>query len=291
MGNLINLRHLHTKGCLRLEYLPRGIGRLTSLQTLNECPVNHDSGPSEGLKLGDLGSLDQLQGTLLIEIKGNLKDTASDAQKARLWNKKLCILQLLFVHGSAIVDKHSHVQVLEALRPHQDLQRLSILCYGGTTPSWMMSLQNLRSLSLVWCNGCEFLPPLGRLPFLEQLFVKGMEKVKTVGDEFLGITGTQTSSVLFPKLKELSFEEMGEWEQWEGVGGRTESGGAHEITIMPCLVKFTIEDCPKLMNLPLFLQRTPVREIYIRGCRPSIITQESYRKCCERTLLAGQTSE
>ncbi|XP_040366578.1 putative disease resistance protein RGA4 [Rosa chinensis] len=272
MGNLINLRHLHTKRCDSLEYLPSGIGRLTSLQTLNTCPVNHDSGPSEGLKLGDLGSLDQLQGSLFIKIQGNLKDATSEAQKARLWNKKLCILVLQF----PTLDKQSHVQVLEALRPHQDLQTLLIGYYGGTTaPSWMISLQNLRSLSLHAWDGCEFLPPLGKLPFLEKLLVFGMEKVKTVGDEFLGITDTQTSSssssVLFPKLKKLRFEEMGEWEQWEGVGGRTESSGA-EISIMPCLVSFKIRDCPKLMNLPLFLQNTPVRKIRISGYRRSIIT-------------------
>ncbi|XP_040366584.1 putative disease resistance RPP13-like protein 1 isoform X2 [Rosa chinensis] len=266
-GNLINLRHLHTKGC-DLEYLPRGIGRLASLQTLNTCPVHHDSGPSEGLKLEDLGSLYQLQGSLLIQIKGNLKDTTSEAQKARLWNKKLCTLGLWF----PTLDKQSHVQVLEALRPHQDLQTLVISGYGGTTaPSWMISLQNLRSLYLYTWDGCEFLPPLGKLPFLEKLYVEGMEKVKTVGDEFLGITGTQTSSssssVLFPKLKQLYFEGMDEWEQWEGI-----SGGADEITIMPCLVEFTIEKCPKLMNLPLFLQNTPLRTTSISQCRRSIIT-------------------
>ncbi|XP_062029641.1 putative disease resistance protein RGA3 isoform X2 [Rosa rugosa] len=276
-GNLINLRHLHTKRCDELEYLPRGIGRLTSLQTLDTCPVNHDSGPSEGLKLGDLGSLDQLQGTLVIKIKGNLKDTASEAQEARLWNKKkLCFLGLLLF---PTLDKQSHVQVLEALRPHQDLEKLVILGYGGTTePSWMISLQNLRTLSLRTWDGCEFLPPLGKLPFLEKLYVEGMEKVKTVGDEFLGKTGTQTSSVLFPKLKKLRFEEMGEWEQWEGVGGRTESSGA-EISIMPCLVKFTIENCPKLMNLPLFLKNTPVRKIRINTCRRSIVTPDWPDNC------------
>ncbi|XP_040366064.1 putative disease resistance protein RGA4 [Rosa chinensis] len=264
MGNLINLRHLHTKHCELLEYLPRGVARLISLQTLDVCPVN-----DEGLKLGDLGSLDQLQGTLLINIKGNLKDT-SEAQKACLWNKKLYYLELSFSRLEE--QSHVQVQVLEALRPHQDLETLNIISYGGTTaPSWMISLQNLRSLSLHTWDGCEFLPPLGKMPFLEQLSVTRLEKVKTVGDEFLG-TQTSSSFVLFPKLKELTFDRMEEWEQWEGVGGWTESGGADESTIMPCLVSFTIKDCPKLKNLPLFLQDTQVRKISISKCRRSIIT-------------------
>ncbi|XP_062013177.1 putative disease resistance protein RGA4 [Rosa rugosa] len=269
MGNLINLRHLHTQRCYGLEYLPRGMARLTSLQTLNMFHVI-DSGPGEGLKLGDLGSLDQLQGSLLINFKRNWKDT-SEAQKARLWNKKLHTLRLELMG----LEEQSHVQVLEALRPHQDLENIDILWYHGTTaPSWMMSLQNLRSLSLWSWDGCEFVPPLGKLLFLEKLLLCGMDKVKTVGDEFLGITGTQTSSssssVLFPKLKQLTFYVMSEWKQWEGVGGWTENGG-DEITIMPCLVSFTIEVCPKLMNLPLFLQKTPVRNVVIRECGRSII--------------------
>ncbi|PRQ28915.1 putative leucine-rich repeat domain, L domain-containing protein [Rosa chinensis] len=140
----------------------------------------------------------------------------------------------------------------------------------------MLSLQNLRSLSLDSWDERELLPPLGKLPFLEELSVSYMEKVKTVGDEFLGITGTQTSSsssssssVLFPKLKQLTFHGMWEWKQWEGVGGRTENGG-DEITIMPCLVSLRIEYCRQLMNLPLFLQKTPVRNVEIRKCRRSI---------------------
>ncbi|XP_062013180.1 putative disease resistance protein RGA4 [Rosa rugosa] len=264
MGNLINLRHLHTERCVGLEYLPRGMARLTSLQTLNTCPVTSDSGPGKGLKLGDLGSFDQLQGSLNIHIDGNLEDT-SEAQKARLWNKKLHYLGLSLHYLN-------HVQVLEALRPHQDLENLQIASYLGTTaPSWMISLQNLRFLFLGAWVGCEFLPPFGKLSFLEELEVSEMGKVKTVGDEFLGITGTQTSSssVFFPKLKQLTFEFMWEWKQWEGVGGWTENGG-DEITIMPCLVSFTIYHCPKLMNLPLFLQKTPVRNVVIRECRRSI---------------------
>ncbi|XP_024160644.2 disease resistance protein RGA2-like [Rosa chinensis] len=209
-------------------------------------------------------------------MQGNLKDT-SEAQKACLWNKKLHSLELWFSR----LEKQSHVQVLEALRPHHDLENLLIKWYRGTTaPSWMISLQNLRSLSLVTWHGCEFLPPLGKWPFLEELLVSRMGKLKTVGDEFLGITGTQTPSsfVLFPKLKQLTFEIMSEWKQWEGVGGWAENGG-DEITIMPCLVSFRIVDCPKLMNLPLFLQKTPVRKIVISECRRGIIMPVMPENC------------
>ncbi|XP_050378501.1 putative disease resistance protein RGA1 [Argentina anserina] len=170
MGNLINLRHVHTEGCHELEYLPRGMARLTSLQTLNQCPIID----GEGLKLGDLGSLDQLQGSLTIKIMGRLEDAVSEAQMACLWNKKLFHLNLFLSHLEDAQD-------LEALRPHQHLETLSILGYGGSTaPSWMISLQNLRSLVLYMWNGCESLPPLGNLPFLEQLDVAEMDKMKRV---------------------------------------------------------------------------------------------------------------
>ncbi|KAL6184452.1 hypothetical protein ACLB2K_045853 [Fragaria x ananassa] len=167
MGNLINLRHLGN-GCIRLQYLPRGIARLTSLQTLTVCPVMEDSGPDEAFKLGNLGSLDQLQGTLIIRIKGDLNDDAtSEAQKARMSSKKLYHLSVRF----ATLEEQSHlqtsddVQVLEALRPHQDLESLGIARYCGTTaPSWMITcLQNLKFLYL----DVNFCLLLGNCPSLK----------------------------------------------------------------------------------------------------------------------------
>ncbi|XP_050377134.1 putative disease resistance protein RGA3 isoform X2 [Argentina anserina] len=272
MGNLTKLRHLHNKYCRNLAYLPRGIARLTSLQTLDFCPVMD----GECLKLEDLGSLDQLEGSLKIVIKtfkGKLNDATSEAHKARLWSKKLYFLTIEIALLTEEQTQRTADILLEALRPHQDLLHLNI--WGDTlwpcsaVPSWMIPLQNLRSLELWRFRGFECLPPLGTLPFLEEFSVSGMDKVKRVGHEFLGMPNSQTtssssSSVFFPKLKKLYLTELCEWEHWEEVGG-------DGVTIMPCLDHLQIYHCPKLVNLPLFLQNTALSKVIISGCRQSII--------------------
>lgn len=250
--------------------MPKGIRRLTSLRTLDECPV-YGSDLDAAFKLGDLGSLDQLQGSFTIKILGNGKDTI-DAETACLWKKKnlLC----LTIHLQQFIG--SGAEILNGLRPHQDLEYLHILWYYGTAfPDWMISLHNLRVLNLEYCDVCELLPPLGKLPFLEQLSLFRMIKVKTIGDEFLGmesqtsLSSSSSSSILFPKLKNISFQTMLEWEEWEGVGGWTESG--NDIIIMPSLSSFKISYCPKLMNLPVFLPNTPVKNISVSACHRDII--------------------
>ncbi|MDD0213382.1 hypothetical protein PSY81_23560, partial [Shigella flexneri] len=87
---------------------------------------------------------------------------------------------------------------------------------------------------------CELLPPLGKLPSLEILRIWAMEKVKKVGVEFLGIEKEEeVSGILFPKLKELSFIGMPNWEEWEGI-----IKDSSEITIMPWLSNLEIVRCP-----------------------------------------------
>ncbi|GAY67766.1 hypothetical protein CUMW_259110 [Citrus unshiu] len=129
--------------------------------------------------------------------------------------------------------------LLEALRPPLDLKELEIRFYRGNTvfPSWMTSLTNLKSLDLSFCENCEQLPPLGKLPSLEQLFISYMSNVKRVGDEFLGIESdhhdsSSSSSVViaFPKLKSLTIELLDELEEWDY--GITRTGNTF-INIMP----------------------------------------------------------
>ncbi|XP_040361433.1 putative disease resistance protein RGA3 isoform X2 [Rosa chinensis] len=266
MGKLISLRHLYIQFCDQLKYLPKGIGRLTSLQTLDMCPV-YGSEDDEAFKLGDLGSLDQLQGALTIKVLGDWKH-ANEAENARLWNKK----QLFYLGVDTSDDnmsRKSNVKILNLLRPHQDLNSLEISVYNGTTwPHWIMSLYNLRVLSLDSCE-CEFLPPLGKLPFLEKLSVSYMARLKKVGVEFLGIEEAQTSmksskrTVLFPKLKQLLFWRLVELEEWNGMEGWKEEDS--DITIMPCLSSLRIMDCSNLRLLPDFLQRSQLQSLEIIG--------------------------
>ncbi|KAK9929857.1 hypothetical protein M0R45_026931 [Rubus argutus] len=269
MGKLINLKHLYVWGCFELKYLPKVIGSLKSLQALDWFPVcghGDDVEDDEVLKLGDLGIMDQLQGMLWIDRLGNAND-ASEVEKAQLGNKKhLSHLELDFGDGNE-EQRESDEELLKALQPHQNLERLSIWnCHCTTWPiDWIESLHNLRRVALIDWKFCEVLPPLGKLPSLEDLGIYTMNNVKKVGVEFLGIEEeieTFSAGILFPKLKCLHFFDMPNWEEWEGV-----IKDSSEITIMPRLSFLRISWCPKLKGLPDFVHKiTVLRTLEIRKC-------------------------
>ncbi|XP_040367141.1 disease resistance protein RGA2-like isoform X1 [Rosa chinensis] len=259
MGKLINLKHLYVRGCWRLSYLPKGIGSLKSLQVLDcfyVCEVDDDD--DEALKFGDLGIMDQLQGSLSIAYLG--KDDASEIEKAQLGNKEhLSHLVVDFLGGQE--QRKGDEEIVKALQPHQNLESLSILWCHGTTESlyWIKSLHNLRKLDLSCWRFCEVLPPLGKLPSLEILTISEMLNVKKVGVEFVGIEEEEeVSEILFPKLKRLSFSSMENWEEWAFLS---------EITIMPRLSELQISGSPKLKALPDFLYKIKaLRTLDIRRC-------------------------
>ncbi|PRQ20555.1 putative P-loop containing nucleoside triphosphate hydrolase, leucine-rich repeat domain, L [Rosa chinensis] len=260
MGKLINLKHLYVWACEELRYLPKGIGSLKSLQVLDRFYVC-EGDDDEALKLGDLGIMDQLQGSLEIRWLG--KDDGSEIEKAQLGNKEhLSYLRVIFAFPNVAAEQRKgDEEIVKALQPHQNLESLHILWCHGTTESlyWINSLRNLRKLNLDGWRFCEFLPPLGKLPSLEILEILEMKKVKKVGVEFLGIEEEeQVSGILFPKLKRLDFGSMKNWEEWTFLS---------EITIMPRLSELRIRWCRKLKALPEFLYKiTELRTLEIIGC-------------------------
>ncbi|XP_007214309.2 putative disease resistance protein RGA3, partial [Prunus persica] len=178
MGNLINLKHLYVKYCGLLESFPKVIGRLTSLQTLDACSWGGDK--DEAFQIGDLRNLN-LEGSLEIQLGGDATDK-SEVEKAQLWDKKLFNLRVNFA-GRTNSSSSSSVEILNALRPHPDLESLEILEHNGTTwPNWIQSLHNLRFLTVAWGTLCEFWP-LGKLECLERLAIFGIEGMKKVGVE------------------------------------------------------------------------------------------------------------
>ncbi|KAK9219090.1 hypothetical protein WN943_007729 [Citrus x changshan-huyou] len=235
-----------------------------------------------------LGSLKKLN--LLRECwicgRGGVSD-AGEARRAELEQKKnLLKLGLHFCHsrdgdeeqaGRRENEEDEAERLLEALGPPPNLKELRIHEYRGrrnVVPiNWIMSLTNLRDLYLSYCRNCEHLPPLGKLPSLEDLHILGMESVKRVGNKFLGVeSDTDGSSVIaFPKLKRLAFHTMEELEEWDF---RTAIKG--EIIIMPRLSSLSIDDCPKLKALPdRLLQKTTLQRLEIYGCP---ILEERCRK-------------
>ncbi|KAM5556633.1 putative disease resistance protein RGA3 [Rosa sericea] len=260
LGRLINLRHLSVRGCRYLEL--RGIERLTNLQTLDEFYVQYGD---EGNKLEHLKNLNQLQGRLTITYQGG--PGARDA--AIMVNKAHLLHLVLNVEGALRWND------LMALQPPPGLESLGIDRYRGIPLSteWWSSLHSLRLLTLSRCN---FLPALGNLASLESLNMKYVS-VRKVGVEFLGIHDQDQSEASrrrhtsFPKLKQLTFDDMPIWEEWEGVKEDSEK----MAIIMPRLSQLTISGCYSLEALPEFLWKTPLQKLHISKSR---ILQKLYRQ-------------
>ncbi|CAL8997496.1 unnamed protein product [Prunus brigantina] len=276
LRKLVNLKHLYILGCRDLK-VPKEIGRLRNLQILDYLKIGGED--DEGIfKLGDLGNLEQLHGSLYIANLKSAKD-GSEAKNAELVNKKnLLHLTLQFGNFFGDPERAEDEEILNGFQVHTNLESLSIGNYQSTTlcPSWMMSCHNLRRLVFAYVPFCGVLAPLGKLPSLEYLKIHRMESVKKVGVEFLGITGETPQTLInsFPKLKTLKFEMMDEWEEWEGVEEEDS-----KITIMPSLLYLEIDNCPWLKALPNFLWKIPLQELSIEGRDCSILGQWFETRC------------
>ncbi|CAA2964966.1 disease resistance RPP13 1 [Olea europaea subsp. europaea] len=241
MENLVNLCHLDIAGTTNLREMPLGIAQLTSLRTLSKMIVSKSS----GMSLKDLGNLSVLEGDILIEELQNVVNV-QEAMDARLMDKA-SLKEIRFAwskdfDGSR--DKNLELDVLNALKPHENLSRLEIDHYGGEKFSnWIgdSGFFNLAKISFDFCKNCTSLPPLGKLPLLRDLSIRGMDQVKVIGAEFYGSTGH--GELPFPSLSSLTFEDMPNWEEWLGV--------AQEVGVIefPQLCKFYIRRCPKLVSL------------------------------------------
>ncbi|PRQ54915.1 putative P-loop containing nucleoside triphosphate hydrolase, leucine-rich repeat domain, L [Rosa chinensis] len=265
LGSLINLRHLDIKGT-RLEKMPPSMGKLKNLQLLTDFVLDKHSGDS----IAELSELQHLHGSLLISgLDHNVDDVA--ALKANLRGKEyLNELRLLWKkyepRGHVTKDSQKDREVLGQLQPHANLRELVIKSFGGSSfPDWLGDpyLSKLSSIELEDCKHCSFLPPLGKLPSLAKLSIKGFNELLSIGFELCGP---------FRSLKELSFIGMLKWQEWSYVDGCHEEGG-----VFPNLCKLTLGDCPYLTNiLPLdsFPKLEDVRLFGLRSFAGSL-SQES----------------
>ncbi|XP_028095241.1 putative disease resistance RPP13-like protein 1 [Camellia sinensis] len=261
LGNLIDLRHLDTTNAHSLEEMPLGIGKLVSLQTLSNFIVTKNSGH----QLRELGNFIYLRGKLCLSGLQNVV-VPLDAREANLNDKKgLYVLSMEWsVNSDDSQDRRVETEVLDKLQPHKNLKELHIKGYLGTRfPTWIGDslFSNMVDVSLDNCGNCASLPPLGQLPSLKKLYIKGMSVLKHVGREFYGQGGAKP----FQLLQTLSFEDMPEWEYWYTFEDDKEVQPfthVSELSIencpklvgmlpsdLPCLNNLKIRDCPKLCGM------------------------------------------
>nr|TKR75107.1 putative disease resistance gene NBS-LRR family protein [Populus alba] len=252
---IFNLKNLRTLQVLQKNVKTAPPDLFHGMQCLRGLDLNHTS----------ITRLPSAIGHLEISGLEKVRDV-NEVMEANLKNKEhLRSLDLAFSFGG----QELITNVLEALQPHPNLEALLVYDYGGSIlPSWMSLLTKMKDLKLLRCVNCKELPPLGKLPSLEKLLIGHLNNVKCVGVEFLGIdpvtdqNSVTESIVLFPKLKELTFRYMVEWENWD----TTTITSAATRRTMPCLRSLSLYDCPKLKAIPEGLKQRPLEELIITRC-------------------------
>ncbi|XP_019260805.1 PREDICTED: putative disease resistance protein RGA3 [Nicotiana attenuata] len=217
LWQLASVTHLDFDGCGSLEDMPPGIGQLTSLRTLTSFVVGKESCIS-GLasdKLDELKSLADLRNRLHIKFMG--RACAIGERIPTDVVKRIKHLQKLFVEfefGNQEDDTGADLIMLEALQPHQNIESLQIENYSGSRfPSWLMVdnlgllLPKLVYLNIRDCHKCQKLPPLWRLPSLEDLVLQWnlgvVESIEGDDDKFMLPSNSPTYECYFPSLKQL----------------------------------------------------------------------------------------
>ncbi|KAJ7949265.1 putative LRR and NB-ARC domains-containing disease resistance protein [Quillaja saponaria] len=243
--NCINMRYIDISRT-PLQEMPRQMSKLKSLQFLSHFVV----GRERGSKIGELGELSDLRGTLSIEKLQNVLNS-KDASEAKVKDKKyLEELKLKWDLYASRGDSLHERDILDKLQPDTYLKRLSIFGYGGARfPDWLGhgSYHNMVSLCLYGCRNCSLLPPLGQLTSLKCLQIMSFEKIVTVGQEFYN-NGYLSMKKPFLSLETLSFCEMLSWQQWFSFEVEGEVGP------FPNLRELCVVDCPRLTgDLPIFL--------------------------------------
>ncbi|KAJ4723938.1 Disease resistance protein [Melia azedarach] len=271
MRNLINLRHLDIEGADSLTEMPLGMKRLTNLQTLSNFILGKGGSVSS---LKDLKNLTFLRGKLSISGLENLNES-EDASEVELW-KKQNLQALSLKWGSQFEDTRDEAaegRALNMLRPHENIERLTISYYGGIEfPLWIGdgSLSNMKVLTLESCKNCGSLPSLGLLGSLKHLTIKGLTKLESINSAFFG----EACSRPFQSLETLHFENLLELKYWN-----TDVAENGQIEIFSNLRVLSIVGCPRLCGK--FPEPLPLLEkLRVSKCPELVVPASSFPKLC-----------
>ncbi|XP_058184454.1 putative disease resistance protein At3g14460 isoform X2 [Rhododendron vialii] len=269
--NLVSLRHFYIEDSNEnRELIPKNIGQLTSLRTLPFFVVGNKSGQ----RIEELGSLSNLRGGLRVYDLQHVKDK-EEATKARMFEK--ANIQELRYHWDNDFgeSENNHEDVLEGLKPHQNVKGLKIQNFGGRgLASWMSKdaclLQNLVKIILRDCRLCEQVPALGHLSHLVKITIHGLQNLKCIGPEFYGqyeeIDCNCSSSEgaaareVFPALRELRLYKMPQLREWSN------ESSLPKMKLFPRLQKLYIYACPELISIPAFKGSNSLQELAISDC-------------------------
>lgn len=142
-------------------------------------------------------------------------------------------------------------EVMEGLKPHENLSHLLVFNYAGATPSWLgdnFLLDNLESLHLQDCAALMMLPPLEKMPFLKKLSLVALHCLKNLRIDF-------DSAGLEEEL-ELTEIEI------------SKCSALTSIRLHSCkeLTKLSISDCETLASLEGLPSSEQHKQYVVYGC-------------------------
>ncbi|KAM2931526.1 hypothetical protein FF1_039718 [Malus domestica] len=284
---MINLRHLILEGCGDLTGMPRGIGELKGVRTLNRFVLSESNclrrGGSAGL--AELGTLNELRGVLVIF---KLRHVVSESNVGTPLKDKqhLHSLTLKWKYGEDVkgVDEEDIIKSMDVLQPHSNLKHLSVILYGGVRfASWLSSLINIVNLAFWNCRRCQHLPPLDLLPSLKSLHLGGLEKLEYISEKesSSSMSDEMMRISFFPSLERLLIVNCpvlkGWWRAHTHNTASSSSSSTENLSLpsFPSLSTLEIEDCPNLSSMPLYpnverivLAKTSwkvVESLFVRG--------------------------
>ncbi|KAM2161837.1 hypothetical protein ACFX1Q_039699 [Malus domestica] len=264
---MINLRHLILEGCGDLTGMPRGIGELKGVRTLNRFVLSESNclrrGGSAGL--AELGTLNELRGVLVIF---KLRHVVSESNVGTPLKDKqhLHSLTLKWKYGEDVkgVDEEDIIKSMDVLQPHSNLKHLSVILYGGV-------------------RRCQHLPPLDLLPSLKSLHLGGLEKLEYISEKesSSSMSDEMMRISFFPSLERLLIVNCpvlkGWWRAHTHNTASSSSSSTENLSLpsFPSLSTLEIEDCPNLSSMPLYpnverivLAKTSwkvVESLFVRG--------------------------
>ncbi|KAI9078924.1 hypothetical protein K1719_039073 [Acacia pycnantha] len=248
---LINLRRLDIRNCKAFkDGMPIGLGRMTALQRLSDFIVGNDDKERKKAKLNELKDLN-LRGRLSIQELGLVRDVEEESKDVNLRTKKNLISLSLDWGKYSKMKNSDALQLLENLRPHQNLKALEITEYPGVClPDWLLSCTNLVQLEFDNFSNCQYLTALEGLVHLKTLWIWEMDKL-----EYIYYKGCSSSTNFFPSLEELIILGCGRLRGWvreENVQNIRDNEWHHSLPSFSRLSSLEIYHCPELSCMPTF---------------------------------------
>ncbi|KAK1551652.1 hypothetical protein Q3G72_028889 [Acer saccharum] len=249
--SLYNLQTLMLSDCTKLTEMPPKFGRLKNLQILTTFVVSNSTGASLSKKkpntgassISELGGLLQLRGKLSILKLQNVQDSA-DAEKAKLKDKKY-VKELAFHWDNSGHDQQKETDVLEKLRPHENIEKISIKGYHGTKwPDWLGNTPKLTSFSVSNCNSLQSMPEHMHAPNLTSFSVSNCSRLQSLPEHMRAP----------PKLTSFSVSNCNSLQSMP------------EHMHAPNLTSFSVSNCSSLQSLPEHMRAPNLTSFSVSNC-------------------------